>query len=214
MLGGYPKQHSIKEINKNEFSSKSSLRSDVLRKNSSIHVDLTLSNSYSRVLVLGYPLTIRTSISRSILYLEDQDLLVNVREHNRQLLHENSSVQLQFVRYKVSGITGTISVWTGTDYWVTGTVTFHTLGWTATRLPPRVVIPSQRSAFAVDSRYATRSTSSSIADTAASYSSLEHGLDLLAGSPVYFPKVSDFPLFVPKMVLEGILYQNNPPKSL
>ena len=112
-------------------------------------------------------------------------MLVNVREHNRQLLHKNSSVQLQFVRYKVSGITGSISAWTGTT---TGTVTFQTLGWTATHLPPRVVIPSQRSAFAIDSRYATRSTSSLIADTAASYSSLEHGLDLLVGSPVYFSK--------------------------
>ena len=102
---------------------------------------------------------------------------------NRQLLHKNSSVQLQFVRYKVSGITGSMSAWTGTN---TGTVTFQTLGWTATRLPPRVVVPSQCSAFAVDSRYAMRSTSSSIVDTAASYSSLEHGLNLLAGSPVYF----------------------------
>ena len=138
-------------------------------------------------------------------------MLVNVREHNRQLLHENSSVQLQFVRYKVSGITGSISAWTGTT---TGTVTFQTLGWTATRLPPRVVIPSQCSAFAVDSRYATRSTSSSIVDTAASYSSLEHGLDLLAGSPVFFSKSVRFSTFCTQKVLEGILYQNNPPKSL
>ena len=102
---------------------------------------------------------------------------------NRQLLHKNSSVQLQFVRYKVSGITGSLSAWTGTN---TGTVTFQTLGWTATCLPPCVVVPSQCSAFAVDFQYAMRSTLSSIVNTAASYSSLEHGLKLLAGSLVYF----------------------------
>ena len=130
---------------------------------------------------------------------------------NRQLLHKNSSVQLQFIRYKVSRITGSMSVWTGTN---TGTVTFQTLGWTATCLPPRVIVPSQCSAFAIDSWYATRLTSSSIVDTAASYSSLEHGLSLLAGSPVYFSKSVRLSTFCTPKVLEGILYQNNPPKSL
>ena len=85
MLGGYPKQHSIKEINNNEFSSKSSLRSDVLRNNNSTLDDLTLSNLLLTRPRLRISFTIRTSTSRSILYLEDQDLLVNVCEHNRQL---------------------------------------------------------------------------------------------------------------------------------
>ena len=85
------------------------------------------------------------------------------------------------IRYKVSGITGSLSVWTGTN---TGTVTSPTLGWTATCFLPCVVVPSQHSAFAVDSWYATRSTSNLIVDTTASYSNLEHGLDLLAGFPV------------------------------
>ena len=104
---------------------------------------------------------------------------------NRQLLHRNSSVQLQLDQ-----------MWYIWNHWSTlpgleqllELSLSTSLGWTATRLPLRVVVPSQRSAFTVDSRYATRSTSSSIVDTAASYSSLEHGLELLAGFPVFFPE--------------------------
>ena len=102
---------------------------------------------------------------------------------NRQLLHRNSSAQLQLDQ-----------MWIIWNHWSTlpgleqlMELSLSTsLGWTATRLPLRVVAPSQRSAFAVDSRYATRSTSSLIVDTAALYSSLEHGLELLAGFPVFF----------------------------
>ena len=111
---------------------------------------------------------------------------------NRQLLHENSSAQLQFNQIWNIWNHWVDSAWTGTT---TGTVTFHLLGWTTTRLPLHVVVPSQRSAFAVDSQYATRSTSSLIVDTAASYSNLEHRLDLLAGSPVCFSESVRFSAF-------------------
>ena len=102
---------------------------------------------------------------------------------NRQLLHRNSSAQLQLDQ-----------MWNIWNHWSTlpgleqlMELSLSTsLGWTATRLPLHVVVPSQHSAFTVDSRYATRSTSSSIVNTAASYSSLEHGLELLAGFPVLF----------------------------
>ena len=114
---------------------------------------------------------------------------------NRQLLHRNSSAQLQLDQ-----------MWNIWNHWLTlpgleqlMELSLSTsLGWTATRLPLRVVVPSQCSAFAVDSRYATRSTSSSIVDTAASYSSLEHGLELLAGFPVFFSESVRFIFLYPK----------------
>ena len=104
---------------------------------------------------------------------------------NRQLLHRNSSVQLQLDQMWY--IWNHWSTLPGLELSLSISLSLSTsLGWTATRLPLRVVTPSQRSAFAVDSRYTTRSTSSSIVDTTASYSSLEHGLELLAGFPVFF----------------------------
>ena len=141
-----------------------------------------LSNSYSRVLVLvGYPL--QTNVNVTIYPLSGGSGFVSQCSRTQIDSYSMKIVQFSYssIRYKVSGITGSLSVWTGTN---TGTVTFQTLGWTATRFPPRVVVPSQHSAFAVDSRYATRSTSSLIVNTAASYSNFEHGLNLLADFPV------------------------------
>ena len=94
-------------------------------------------------------------------------------------------VQLSYssVRYGISGITG--SILPGLELLLELSLS-TSLGWTATRFLLRVIVPSQHSAIAVDSQYAMRSTSSSIVDTAASYSSLEYGLALLAGFPVCF----------------------------
>ena len=102
---------------------------------------------------------------------------------NRQLLHRNSSAQLQFDQ--MWNIWNHWSILPGLEQLLELSLS-TSLGWTATRLPLCVVIPSQHSAFAVDSRYTTRLTSSSIVDTAALYSSLEHGLELLASFPVFF----------------------------
>ena len=119
---------------------------------------------------------------------------------NRQLLHRNSSVQLQFDQ--MWNIWNHWSILPGLEQLLELSLS-TSLGWTATCLPLHVVTPSQRSAFAVDSRYATRLTLSSIVDTAASYNSLEHGLELLAGFPVFFSESVRFISFCTSIGTRG-----------
>ena len=113
---------------------------------------------------------------------------------NRQLLHENSSVKISNIQSDIKYLESLDRLLPELELIMELSLS-TSLGWTATCFPLRAVIPSQRSANAVDSQYATRSTSSSIVDTAASYSNLEHGLDLLAGSLVCFSESVRFSAF-------------------
>ena len=113
---------------------------------------------------------------------------------NRQLLHENSSVKISNVQSDIKYLESLDHLLPELELIMELSLS-TSLGWTATCFPLCAVVPSQRSANAVDSRYATRSTSSSIVHTAASYSNLEHGLDLLAGSPVCFSESVRFSAF-------------------
>lgn len=166
-----------------EFSGKSSLRSDVLRK--LLHnIDLTPSNpvlTRPRRRISFY--TVRTPMSRSILKPGGSGFNVSsVREH-KVVSYSNWFTKVQQIWNHCNSATlQPLDTVTLQSNWVDCHTPFRYAPSSPLNVQPSPLIHVPT----------TRSTSSSLVDSAASLSNLEHGLVLLlTGFPVLVPKVSD-----------------------